>query len=417
MARRMKINIKMYKAFFSIAFGSLLPFSSMATLSVSYDQVNYQELPMTVLYPFSYQGLVSVGENNFSSSMSYLPKILPNYWDVVVVGRDILEQECHSDGQLEALDYEKFPHKELLTVSAVQKCGVGFSVLGVTLNYSLLHKYGVPPTHWVDLFDFNRYPGKRALPKQAKYLFEAILLADGVHPDYVYPLLATQEGQDRVFNKLDLIYDDILWWNDVNNLKLWLEQGLVAISVAPDGAMLAKDGIDTIGVSRYQVLYEMKYYAMLKHSKQKDIAYAFISYATQPEQQLKLTNAQYYGPTIKQATSLVSSDVSGYITNTPKNLQHGVLIDYDFYAKHGKELQIRFDEWLASKEVPVKKVLISTLESLDTKLVPNAQENENVLSSDLDSEFVGPLPNVVSEDFVGPQPVDYIDEDGIYKEK
>lgn len=402
----MKINIKISKAFLSIALGSLLPFTSMATLSVSYDQMNYQELPVTVLYPFSYQGLVSVGENNFPSSASYLPKILPNYWDVVVVGRDILEQECTPDGQLEVLDYDKFPHKDLLTLGAVQKCGVGFSVLGMTLNYALAHQYGVPPTHWVDFFDFNRYPGKRALPKQAKYLFEAILLADGVQPDYLYPLLATKEGQDRVLNKLDLIYDEILWWGDVNNLKLWLEQGLVAMSISPDGAMLAKEGIDTIGVSRHQVLYEMKYYAMLKDSKQKDIAYAFMSYATQPEQQLKLTNAQYYGPTIKQASSLVAPQVAEYITNNPENLQGGILVDYDFYALHGKELQERFDEWLASKEAPVKRVLVSNVDQTAIEQHMKADSNIDISQENVDLEFVGPLPKISIKEFVGPQLID-----------
>lgn len=404
MAGRMRKKIKLSKVVLALSLGAMLPNLSMAALSVSYDQMSYQELPTTVLYPFSYQGLVSIRESNFSNSQSYLPKNLPDYWDVVVVGRDILEQECKPHGQLEVLDYDNFPHKDLLTTGAIQPCGVGFSVQGMTLNYALVHKYGVPPTHWVDFFDFNRFPGKRALPKQSKYLLEAVLLADGVQPSYLYPLLATKEGQDRAFNKLDLIYDDILWWSDVDNLKLWLEQGIVSMSIAPDGAMLSKDGIDNIGIARQQVMYEMKYYALLKNSQQKDLAYAFISYATQPDQQLKLSNNQYYGPTIKQAWRLVAPSAVDYITNHPKNLQGGILLDYNFYAQHGAELEKRFNEWLVSKEAPVKRVSIAgsqkTMAS-DVKQVDVDMEDEG---------FVGPTLKLLEINFVGPQLIDYSKE-------
>lgn len=417
----MKKNIKLSKVLLTISLGACLPLASMAELSVSYDQMNYQELPSTILYPFSYQGMVSIRENNFLSSRSALPEDIPEYWDVVAVGRDILEQECQSSGLLEPLNYENLPHKELLTDNAVQKCGVGFSVEGMTLNYALIHKYGVPPTYWSDLFDFNRFPGKRALPKQSRYLFEIVLLADGVQPEYVYPLLATKEGQDRVLNKLDLIYDDILWWGDTNNLKLWLEQGLVTMSVAPDGAMLSKDGVDTIGVSRQQVLYEMKYYALLKDSQQKDLAYAFISYATQPDQQLKLSKKQYYGPSIKQAWRLVEPTTVEFITNNPKNLQSGILLDYDFYAQYGSALDQRFNSWLASKEAPVKRVSIAESNAQATKTVTsevmnrlkNSEEIINITVDNVDANFVGPRLIEWEEHFVGPQLFDYIGFDEI----
>lgn len=401
----MRKTIKLSKVVLALSLGMFLPQMSIAALSVSYDQMSYQELPSTVLYPFSYQGLVSIRENNFPNSQSYLPQNLPDYWDVVVVGRDILEQECRPEGQLEVLDYQNLPHKNLLTNGALQQCGIGFSVQGMTLNYALVHKYGVPPTHWVDLFDFHRFPGKRALPKQAKYLLEAALLADGVQPSYLYPLLATQEGQDRAFNKLDLIYDDILWWSDVDNLKLWLEQGIVSMSIAPDGAMLSKEGVDTIGVSRHQVMYEMKYYAMLKSSQQKDLAYAFISYATQPDQQLRLANQQYYGPTIKQAWRLASPTSVDYITNHPKNLQGGILLDYTFYAKHGAALEQRFDEWLVSKEAPVKRVSMADQQKVVVKKLANETDNQ-------DNEFVGPTLDLWQQNFIGPQLIDSIDSLG-----
>lgn len=404
------MKTKLSKLLWPLMLGGLMSNLSYGELSVSYDQVNNQELPAAVLYPFSYQGLVSIRENNFSDQYSYLPKDIPNYWDVVAVGRDILEQECTANGRLEVLDYSNLPHRDLLTNGAVQKCGVGFNVQGMALNYALIHKYGVPPTYWMDLFDFNRFPGKRALPKQARYLFEIILLADGVQPNYIYPLLATKEGQQRVLNKLDLIYDEIIWWSDVNNLKLWLDQGLVVMSVAPDGAMLSKDGVDSIGVSRHQVLYEMRYYAILKNTEQKDLAYAFISYATQPDQQIKLSNSQFYGPTMKQAWRLLPPSVAEYITNQPKNLQGGILLDYDFYAEHGEALDQLFNEWLSQKEAPVKRVsMANSKQDSVIKALQNSEESINLSIDDYDVNFVGPKQEVFENNFIGPQLIDYIE--------
>ncbi|WP_246782816.1 extracellular solute-binding protein [Wohlfahrtiimonas chitiniclastica] len=371
-------------------------------LSISYDQVNHAAMPQAVLYPFAYQGLVSIRENHFADRLSRLPEEIPEYWDVVAVGRDILEQECRDKGRLAEFDYSYLPHKELLTPSAVQKCGVGFSVQGMTLNYALIHKYGVPPTYWSDLFDFNRYPGKRALPKQARYLFEIVLLADGVKPSYLYPLLATKAGQDRALAKLDQIYDEVIWWNDVNRLKEWLDQGLVVMSVAPDGAMLSND-VDNIGVSRHQVLYEMRYYALLKSSKAPEVSYAFISYATQPDQQLKLAATQYYGPTIQQAWRLLPSESVEYVTNHPHNLQGGILLNYEFYAEHGQALEDRFNAWLATKEAPVKRVsLASEMEKPVENAENLAQETEvDAIMLNAEMEFIGP--EVI--DFVGPNQV------------
>lgn len=382
-------KIRLSLAVAGISLSMLLPNVSFAELGVSYDQMTYQELPQTVLNPFSYQGLVSVRENNFSDHYSSLPKNIPDYWDVVSVGRDILEKECGMSGRLDPIDYENLPHKDLLMQGALHKCGVGFAVQAMTLNYAFIHKYGVPPTYWTDLFDFNRFPGKRALPKQSRYLFEIILLADGVQPAYVYPLLSTKEGQDRALNKLDLIFDEIIWWTDLNSVRDWLDKGFITMSVAPDGAMLTKGGIDTIGVSRHQVLYEMRYYALLKESKQKDLAYAFISYATQPDQQLKLANTQYYGPVIKQAWRLVSPEVADYLTNKPENIQGGLLLNYDFYVKYGDELEKRFNDWYANKQAPVRVV--------------------NTFTGQIEEEAAQPIEvEVIEIEFVGPEPLEFI---------
>lgn len=98
-----------------------------------------------------------------------------------------------------------------LLQGAVQPCGVGFFVWSTVLAYNA-DKLKTSPTGWADFWDLEKFPGKRGLRKGAMYTLEFALMADGVAPKEVYKVLATREGQDRAFRKLDQIKPSIQWW-------------------------------------------------------------------------------------------------------------------------------------------------------------------------------------------------------------
>ena len=58
-----------------------------------------------------------------------------------------------------------------------------------------------------DLFDLQKFPGKRALRKNPFVNLEWALIADGVPTEDVYKVLGTPEGVDRAFAKLDTHQD------------------------------------------------------------------------------------------------------------------------------------------------------------------------------------------------------------------
>ena len=68
------------------------------------------------------------------------------------------------------------------------------------------------PETIADIWDLKKFPGTRALEKIPQKNLEWALIADGVSPDKVYDVLATKEGQDRAFKKLDEIKDHVIWW-------------------------------------------------------------------------------------------------------------------------------------------------------------------------------------------------------------
>src|SRR5690606_12474056 len=84
---------------------------------------------------------------------------------------------------------------------------------------------GDKPTTMQDFFDLEKFPGKRALRKRAQVNLEWALLADGVPADKVYERLATPEGLEQAFAKLDSIKHEIVWFDSWSQAPQLLNDG------------------------------------------------------------------------------------------------------------------------------------------------------------------------------------------------
>ncbi len=72
---------------------------------------------------------------------------------------------------------------------------------------------GATPTAVCDVFDLEKYPGKRAWTSGPIDNMEWALLCDGVAKEDIYDVLETEEGQQRALDKLDTIKDQTIWWS------------------------------------------------------------------------------------------------------------------------------------------------------------------------------------------------------------
>ena len=131
-------------------------------------------------------------------------------WDLVEVESPELARGC-DEGLFEELDPAQFGDEANFIDGAIQPCGVGFFVWSTVLAYNA-DKMSAAPTSWSDFWDVAKFPGKRGLRKGAKYTLEFALMADGVPVKDVYKVLASKEGQDRAFKKLDELKPNIQWW-------------------------------------------------------------------------------------------------------------------------------------------------------------------------------------------------------------
>jgi putative spermidine/putrescine transport system substrate-binding protein len=77
----------------------------------------------------------------------------------------------------------------------------------VVYNTDVYPDPATAPSTVADLFDTEKFPGKRCLFQWPGGTLEFALMADGVAPDDLYPL-----DVDRGFAKLDTVKDDTVWW-------------------------------------------------------------------------------------------------------------------------------------------------------------------------------------------------------------
>ena len=163
-------------------------------------------------------------------------------WDVVQVDAEELTRGCDEE-LFVILDWTKIGGKEQYLPAAVTPCGAGAIVYSVVLAYDR-DKIPAPPKSWADFFDTKTYPGKRALRMGPKTTLEIALIGDGVAPADVYKVLATPEGVDRAFQKLDGIKSDLVFWTAGAQPPQFLASGDVVMTSAYNGRIDAANRSD-----------------------------------------------------------------------------------------------------------------------------------------------------------------------------
>ncbi len=273
-------------------------------------------------------------------------------WDVVDVEMIDLERAC-SEGLLEVIDYTQFPAGDDGTPAAEDfypdavsnECGVGVILWAIIYAYDPAKFGGSGPQSIADIFDTTKFPGPRALRKRPQVNMEWALIADGVAPADVYTVLATPEGQDRAFAKLDTIRDSIVWFDSWSQAPQLLNDGGAVIVQSANGRIydsIVKDK------APFQIgwngnVYDLDVWAILRGSKNADKALEFIKFATSTTPLAGMQDVAY-GPTRKSSTALVAPETQPNLPSS--HLDEGIKADAVFWANYGETLGERFNEWL-----------------------------------------------------------------------
>ncbi|UXX81773.1 ABC transporter substrate-binding protein [Roseovarius pelagicus] len=258
-------------------------------------------------------------------------------WDIVHLGADNCAVGAR-EGLFEPLDYS------VIDASGVHEASRGDEWISIN-SYSVVLGYRTdtygdnPPKNWVDFWNVEDFPGRRALGVYPQEMMEIGLLGAGVAKEDVYPL-----DMEKAISSLEKIQPHIgVWWasgaqsaqliadGEVDMLAIW---GSRVTGVINNGAPVAytyQDGILGSGCL-----------AILKGSDNVEAAQTLISLVVSPEMQAHIPEEMpYYGPANQKAFELTNApeEVVKASNTAPENAAKQLILDVDWWAKNAAEVQ------------------------------------------------------------------------------
>jgi putative spermidine/putrescine transport system substrate-binding protein len=270
-------------------------------------------------------------------------------WDVVQVEADELVLGCE-EGIYAKLDWAKLGNKDQYLPGMAGDCGVGTFVWSTAMAYDKAKLGDNGPKSWADFFDTKKFPGKRSLRRGPRQSLEFALMADGVAPADVYKVLATKEGIDRAFKKLDTIKKDIVWWEAGSQPVQLLQSGEVAMTSVYNGRIFAVNNADKTNFAiswPAGFIYQVDSWVILANSPNKAQAEGFLKFIQTPARQQDVANVLAYGPTLKDSTGQIAPNVLPYLPTAPGVIEHGLSFDINFWVDNIEALNERFNAWAA----------------------------------------------------------------------
>lgn len=280
------------------------------------------------------------------------------YIDIADIEPSDLVRLC-DEGMLETLPIDELPPGADGVAAAddfieggLYECGVGILVYSTVIA----HKSGISDqvTSAADFFDTAKIPGKRGLRKGAKFALELALMGDGVPPSEVYSLLATPEGVDRAFAKLDTIKKDVVWWEAGAQPVQLLADGEVVMTTAYNGRIFNAaigEGKDFDILWDNQIL-DFNLYVIPKGAPNKEAAWDYIKWVTESQRQADLAKYISYGPVRKSGSPLIGlfkdgkTEMASQLPTYPEYLTNALTSNVEFWADYDTELTDRFSAWL-----------------------------------------------------------------------
>jgi putative spermidine/putrescine transport system substrate-binding protein len=308
--------------------------------------------------PFSKETGVEVLSEDYNGGLAQIRAQVESgtvTWDLVDLELSDVVRGC-DDGLLEELDLSQLPPapdgtpaEEDFIEGTLHDCAVSTIIWSTVFAYDDTKFQGEKPATIADLFDLEKFPGKRGLRKNPKVNLEFALMADGVPADEVYDTLSTDEGIDRAFAKLDTIKSEVVWWEAGAQPPQLLADGEVAMTTAYNGRLydaMVNEGKPFVIVWDGQV-WDLDMWGMPVGADGGETAWEFIKYSTDTQRLADQAHYISYGPARKSSMAMVPEEVKPHLPTAPENFTNALQNSYEWWADNQDEMNERFNAWLA----------------------------------------------------------------------
>lgn len=272
-------------------------------------------------------------------------------WDVIDMELEDAAKACR-EGLLERLDGLDLPPgkdgakaAEDFVLGALGPCWVGTAVYSQVIAFTKGMAGAEQPSTLSDFFDLKKFPGPRALRDNGpKYNLELALLADGVSPFDVYPMLATETGIARALAKLDTI-KPIVWWRRTTEPPELLASGKAVMTTALNTRVFDMSDNPRFGTIFDGQLYQMDVFGVPKGTPKKSRAFEFLRFATGTVPLAELARLMPFGPARFSSLAEIDPVRSAQLPTARDNLQRALYVAPDWWAEHGATMETRWNEW------------------------------------------------------------------------
>jgi putative spermidine/putrescine transport system substrate-binding protein len=292
--------------------------------------------------PFAKDAGVTVNEDTDPSDARIAAMVKNNAvtWDVCDVG---LEQAFAAGeaGYLTPLDYNVID-TDGIPRAFVTKYGIGNITWASVVAYRTDAIKGEAPSSVVDLWDLKRFPGKRTMHDYPLDSIPWALLAAGVPKEEIYPI--TDEKLDEAFKKLNEIKNDTIWWTAGAQPAQLLSSKEVAIAHIWNGRVGAlldeKVPVEIVWKDAHLLVDA---WAIPNHAPNTDVATAFIAWASQAENNARISAEIAYGPVNEKAIPLASKKYENLLPTS--HFDEMLLCDYNWWGPNFSRVLDRWQEW------------------------------------------------------------------------
>ena len=242
--------------------------------------------------------------------------------------------------------------------SIISDCFIPQIVFSTTVGYRTDMVGETPPTDICAIFDTTTYPGKRALAKKPLANVEWALLCDGVAKDDIYEVLATPEGQDQAFAKLDTIKDDVIWWSAGAETPQLLADGEVVMGSTFNGRLFSAiaEQNQPIGMLWDAQMLDFDGWIVPAGLSDERLARVkdYLFFATDTQRLADQAKYISYGPARASSAPLVGDHgtlgipMAEHMPTDPAKSENVFVTNYEFWADYRDDLDAKFQAWLAN---------------------------------------------------------------------
>ncbi len=241
-----------------------------------------------------------------------------------------------AEGIIEPIDWARL-NPEPMFDEAKNKNGFGASYYSTIMAWRSDAK---APANFVEFFDTEKFPGKRALPDYPEFVLAFAALGDGMTVEEI----SKGVDLDRAFKTLERIKGDIIWWQSGAQPAQLLKDNEAQYAIAWSGRVLGQEGVTA---TYNQGMLDISWWIVAKgiSDEQRDMLYKWLRVQTNAEvQKCLLTFLPYPGPS-PELEKIVTPEVLKTFPTSVENKAVQWLMPGQWWFDNAKEVEKRWNEF------------------------------------------------------------------------